>query len=156
MNFHLIAAEVKDCRKIHEMQVASFQDLLAKYRDPETNPGAESLGKTIQRFLDPSIQYWLIQLEGRTIGAVRIRSDGRMCELKQIFLLPEYQGYGYAQMAIVAAENLYPDAKIWRLDTILQEDKLCCLYEKMGYRKTGEYRHIKDGMDLIFYEKVCT
>lgn len=27
------------------------------------------------------------------------------------------------------------------------------LYSKMGYQKTGEIEHIKDGMDIVFFEK---
>ena len=34
------------------------------------------------------------------IGAVRICDFEKRCVLKQIFILPEYQGYGYAQEAI--------------------------------------------------------
>ena len=41
----------------------------------------------------------------------------------------------------------------WELDTILQEKKLCYLYEKMGYQKTGKTEKIKDGMDLVYYAK---
>ena len=68
--------------------------------------------------------------------------------------LPEYQGLGYAQEAIRLVEAVYPNASRWRLDTIEQEAKLCHLYEKLGYQKTGQTKQIKDGMDLVFYEKV--
>ena len=71
----------------------------------------------------------------------------------QILILPEYQNKGLAQQAIKKVEALYPEAEYWRLDTIAQEDKLCHLYSKMGYQKTGEIEHIKDGMDIVFFEK---
>ena len=51
-------------------------------------------------------------------------------------------------------ENRYPGTKKWELDTIAQEGKLCHLYEKMGYRKTGRLEKLKDGMEIVFYEKV--
>ena len=35
----------------------------------------------------------------------------------------------------------------------MQEEKLCRLYEKLGYRQTGESYDIKDGMTIVFYEK---
>ncbi|MFR1519292.1 MAG: GNAT family acetyltransferase [Clostridia bacterium] len=50
-------------------------------------------------------------------------------------------------------EQLYPSAERWELDTILQEEKLCYLYEKMGYKKTGQTQKIKAGMDIVFYAK---
>lgn len=43
--------------------------------------------------------------------------------------------------------------KKWTLDTIAQEAKLCYLYEKLGYRRTGKQETIKPGMDIVFYEK---
>lgn len=51
-------------------------------------------------------------------------------------------------------EKLYPQAKTWELDTILQEESLCRLYEKRGYFRTGEYRRIQEGMDLVRYRKI--
>ena len=56
--------------------------------------------------------------------------------------------------AIKAVEAKYPYARRWELDTILQEAKLCYLYEKMGYRKTGQVKNVKDGMDLVYYERI--
>ena len=64
-----------------------------------------------------------------------------------IFILTEYQGFGYAQ------EAEYPESIFWELETILQEPKLRHLYEKMGYRRTGKTERIRDGMDLVYYEK---
>ena len=48
---------------------------------------------------------------------------------------------------------MYPAGIHWELDTILQEEKLCHLYEKLGYRQTGQIRPLKKGMDLVFYAK---
>ena len=70
-----------------------------------------------------------------------------------IFILTEYQGFGYAQEAIRQAEAEYPESILWELETILQEPKLRHLYEKMGYRRTGKTERIRDGMDLVYYEK---
>lgn len=87
------------------------------------------------------------------IGAIRINKINDLCELKQIYILPKYQGNGYAQQAIVMIESLYPEAKHWELDTIKQEAKLCHLYEKMGYKQTGKEVSVKDELTLIFYKK---
>ena len=79
-----------------------------------------------------------------------------LCILKQIYILPEYQGKGYAQRALRLAEALYPSALRWELDTILQEEKLCHLYEKMGYRQNGRTEENKENMTLVFYAKDVT
>ena len=92
-------------------------------------------------------------MDGKHIGALRVCDFDSLCKLKQIFILPQYQGHGYAQKAMIMAETRYPAAVRWELDTILQEEKLCYLYEKMGYEKTGQIIRIKDGMDIVFYAK---
>ena len=66
--------------------------------------------------------------------------------------MEEYRGKGYAQEAMKAAEEIY-GADNWCLDTILQEKGNIHLYEKMGYRQTGRIDRIKDGMDIVYYEK---
>lgn len=105
--------------------------------------------------MNNNITYYLILKEQETIGAIRIRKNDTTYVLVQIFVLPEFQNCGFAQQAIEKVESLYPGAACWRLDTIKQEEKLCYLYEKMGYHKTGEEEHIKEGMDLVFFEKIC-
>ena len=153
MDITLSKATVSDCEELYSMQKRAFQPLLEKYRDYGYSPAAEKVERTLQRLQEPVTDYYWIALNGTHIGAVRIcRFDG-LCKLKQLYILPEYQGNGYAQQAIRLVEALYPDARRWELDTILQEDKLCHLYEKMGYHKTGQQRRLKEGMDLVFYAK---
>lgn len=146
-------ATITDAQELYDLQIKSFKALLEKYQDYDSSPGAEKLECTIQRLHEPITNYYFISLEGKHIGALRICHFDKRCNLKQLFILPEYQGHGYAQEAIVIAESLYPAAEKWELDTILQEEKLCYLYEKMGYRKTGKLKRIKHGMDLVFYAK---
>ena len=154
MRIHLVRATVDDSARIHEMQLAGFRALLDKYQDFDTNPGAETLERVRRRFSFDTVDHYFICLTDEAIGYIRVqRLEGNICRLSQMFILPDFQGKGYAQEAIRAAESLYPQARKWTLDTIKQEAKLCHLYEKMGYRLTGTGKHIKDGMDLVDYAK---
>ena len=142
-----------DCATIHRIQVKAFSQLLLKYQDYSSNPAAESLDQIKQRFDQSFTDYYLIMLDEVAIGMLRVCDFGEHCRLSPICILQDYQGKGYAQEAIRQMENLYPNAKKWELDTIAQEEKLCYLYEKMGYRKTGRMENLKDGMDIVYYEK---
>ena len=153
MTVTLRKAKRSDCVKIHEIQIKAFASLLKTYQDFDSNPGAESRDQILRRFMQPFTDYYLIDLAQETIGALRVCNFGEACRLSPICILPEFQGHGYAQQAIIQAESFYPNARRWTLDTIAQEEKLCYLYEKLGFRKTGETRSIKEGMDLIFYAK---
>lgn len=150
----LCKASEKDCAEIHKMQIIAFKPLLNKYQDFETNPGAETLERIRQRFDYSQINHYFIRMKSSNIGYIRINQlNKKTCRLSQVFILPEFQEKGYAQQAILLAEKLYPSVEKWELDTIKQEQKLCHLYEKMGYVHTEEEKHIKTGMDLIFYAK---
>ena len=153
MKLKLIRATFSDCPDIYRLQIRSFGELLEKYQDYETNPGAEKIERIYERFQQSETDYWMIKLNEEIIGAVRVCDFGTLCKLKQIFILPEFQKKGYAQDTINAVEALYPKAIRWELDTILQEKKLCHLYEKMNYTRTGKIENIKKGMDLVFYAK---
>ena len=143
-----------DCKTIHGMQIQAFASLLEKYQDFNTNPGAEKLEIIVQRMQQDFTDYYFIQVNNKNIGVIRIlRLKDNICRISPMFILPEHQGYGYAQQAIVLAELLYPQATSWTLDTIKQELKLCHLYEKMGYKPTGKEEDIQDGMTIIYYAK---
>lgn len=153
MTIILEKASLHDYKEIYALQIQSFRALLDRYQDYDYSPGAEKIERTIQRLEEPETDYYFISLNGKHIGALQICNYGKLSKLKQIFIIPTYQGYGYAQQAISAVERLYPNAEHWELDTILQEEKLCYLYEKMGYQRTGKTHRIKDGMGLVFYRK---
>ena len=154
MPIKLQKASMEDCPLIHRMQVASFRALLEKYHDTDTNPGAEPLNRVEERMQQLFTDYYLIVLDEFKIGAIRvIRRSEDICRVSPIFVLPEFQERGYAQEAMLLAESFYPLVTVWQLDTILQEEKLCHLYEKLGYCKTGEQETIQPGMDIVFYEK---
>ena len=62
------------------------------------------------------------------------------------------QGKGYGQEVIILIEDVV-DAEYWELKTILQEERNCHFYEKMGYRKTGLTQEVDDRMTIVSYEK---
>lgn len=151
----LLKCSSEDVNEIYSMQIKSFAQLLEKYKDYEFSPGAEKIERTVQHMCENVTTFYFIVIHNKRIGVIRICDFGELVKLKQIFILPEYQGFSYAQAAIIEVEKLYPEAKRWELDTIKQEEKLCYLYEKMGYSRTGKYQNIKEDMDIVFYAK-CT
>lgn len=150
----LMKATISDCVLIHKMQLESFDELYQKYKDFETSPACESLDLIKQKMSQDCTDYYIIKLNNEEIGAIRVvRMDDNICRISPMFILPKYQGYGYAQEVIRLAESLYPNAQDWQLDTIKQENKLCYLYEKMGYKTTGKEVEIKEGMTIRYYSK---
>ncbi|WP_334305824.1 GNAT family N-acetyltransferase [Sporofaciens musculi] len=107
-----------------------------------------------QIFLDFTF-YYFICIGGQKAGAVRVvdpKEAKTNKRISPIFILPEFQGQGIAQKAILLCEQIH-GSNNWELDTILQEPKNCHLYEKLGYQKTGKTKAINDKLTLVFYEK---
>ena len=155
MRLQLVRAEIGDAQMIWNMQIRAFARLLETYQDVDTNPGSEPVDKVIMRLRQSYTYYYLIQAEGETVGAIRVidkKEEGKNKRISPLFILPEYQGKGYAQQAMREAECLHGEEH-WELDTILQERGNCYLYEKMGYRQTGKTEQINDKLTLVFYEK---
>lgn len=137
------------------MQVKAFAGLYEKYQDTQTSPATEPIDKTIMRLEQPFTYYYYIKVNNDIVGAIRIidkKEDGTAKRISPVFIMPRHRNKGIAQKAILKAERLH-GASNWELDTILQETVNCHLYEKMGYRKTGQTKVINDKMTLVFYKK---
>ncbi|WP_256706174.1 GNAT family N-acetyltransferase [Paenibacillus sp. FSL R7-0337] len=150
----LSKATVKDAPAIHAMQLQAFLPLLEKYQDYETNPANETLERTIERMNQEFVDYYIIRNAGNAVGSMRVKKiDEHHYWLGQICVLPQSQGLGIAQQAFSLIEKIYADAKTWGLATVVQEERNCYLYEKLGYRRTPETQVINDKLTLCFYEK---
>lgn len=147
----LIRAVQSDANELWQMQKTAFAELLERYRDYETNPANEPLERTVQRLCDGS-SFYFIASGGEKVGAVRVVEGGERKRISPIFIMPQHRRKGLAQQAIRLAEQLHGE-RGWELSTILQEAGNCRLYEKLGYRRTGQVQRINEQMDLVFYEK---
>lgn len=136
------------------MQLESFQSLLDKYQDYDTNPASEPIDKIIYRLKQEETYYYFICMDDAKVGAIPVidfKSAGNK-RISPIFILPQYQNKGIAQIAMQLCEQLH-GSENWELDTILQEEGNCYLYEKMGYHRTGKTEAINDKLTLVYYEK---
>ncbi|AZS16596.1 GNAT family N-acetyltransferase [Paenibacillus lutimineralis] len=154
MEISLFKSGLNEASIIHEMQIKAFMPLLEKYQDYETSPANESVERIIDRLNQPFTDYYIIKISNNPVGAIRIvKYENKTYRVSPIFILPEYRGKGIAQKVFSIIENMYNDARNWELDTILQEQGNCYLYEKLGYKKTGEIKQINDKMTIVFYNK---
>lgn len=154
MEVSLCKADLQDAQSLHELQVRAFMPLLEKYQDYETSPANESAERMVERLNQSFSDYYIIKYSGVAVGGIRIvAKEDRHYRVSAIYILTEYQGKGIAQQVFAQIEGIYADAEVWELDTIVQEERNCYLYEKLGYRKTGETKVINDKMTLCFMEK---
>ena len=155
MRLELRLASVEDAPAIWEMQKIAFRELLERYQDYDTSPANQSLDQLRLRCSQKDRYYYFIEVDGNPVGVLSVtdKQDGSRKSLSQMFILPQFQGRGYAQEAMKQAEKIHGE-RGWELDTILQEERLVHLYEKMGYRKTGKTAAVNPRMTLVFYQKL--
>ena len=150
----LVRIGIQDADKLWKMQVEAFQDLYKKYQDTETSPATEGIDKIQMRLNQPFTYYYFIEEDDTTVGAIRVvdKEEGKAKRISPVFIMSEHRNKGYAQKAIQLVEEIHGNSD-WELDTILQEEGNCYLYEKLGYRQTGKTEAINDKLTLVFYRK---
>ncbi len=155
MEVKLVRVGIEDAEELWKMQIEAFQSLYKKYQDVETSPATEDIDKIQMRLNQSFTYYYFIVVDGVTVGAIRVvdkKEMGKAKRISPIFIMDEYRNKGYAQKAMRLAEEIHGSSD-WELDTILQEEGNCYLYEKMGYRQTGKTETVNDKMTLVFYRK---
>lgn len=149
-------ATENDAQSILDSQVKAFFPLMNKYKDYDTNPANENIETVITRINRPNGNFYKILAEDNFVGAICVFwKENAEFWISPMFILPAYQGKGLAQKSITLIEEMFPQAISWELATLLEEKRICYLYEKMGFNKTGVSKKLNDNTTLIFYKKVC-
>ena len=67
MEITLVRANIQDAENLWKMQIVAFQDLYAKYQDPETSPATETLENicynniTVYAYLTLMVIWWIVR-----------------------------------------------------------------------------------------------
>ena len=153
MSITLKRAQLSDAEVMHMMQVTAFLPLLEKYHDTAINPACETVERVREKIAH-SRCYFILE-DGQAVGGIRVvqgPTTGGSKVISPLFVLAGYRGRGVAQRAVKLVESFH-GADGWKLNTILEEPGNCHLYEKLGYRRTGEQRRVRPNMTIIDYVK---
>ena len=95
---------------------------------------------------------YCILLGGSLVGGLVMENTGECVELREIYVKPECQQMGVAQVALLHAELRYPAAR-YRARVISGEAAAEGLLRRMGYRALPQYEHVSDRVTLVTMEK---
>ena len=156
MEIRLERATEADAAAIFDLQVKAFRPLLEVYKDFTTSPANETIDRVITRINRPDGRFYKIIYNEVLVGAICIYwKEDTQFWISPMFISPDYQGNGIAQKTIGLVEERFQQATTWELRTILEERRNCYLYEKMGYKRTGDKRILNERTTLVHYIKVC-
>ena len=114
-----------------------------------------NLLKNYFRINNPSSNFYKMIIDSRLVGAICISQKELPYKfwISPMFIHPIYQGKGIAQKVLILIEEMFPEARSFELATILEEERNCFLYEKMGYKRTEETKKLNDKTTLIYYKR---
>ncbi len=67
----LVTKEDAEC--LHRLQAEAFMPLYEKYKDDETSPAKESLGRIIGKIKETNSKFFFIEFNGEKVGGVRVK-----------------------------------------------------------------------------------
>ena len=156
MDVNLQKANISDASMLLEMQKTCFAEHLKRYEDFETSPAMATVERII--YMTENDYLYKIFYENACVGAVNIRKleTPESYKLHMIYILPEHQNKGIGQKSIKQAENLFPNARFWFLETLEDMPLNRHVYENMGYHFNGQTEKINDKLTIVFYEKAVS
>lgn len=131
-----------------EMDAEEIRDLMVKVEEDETSkfyetgnrpfiPGYDSI--EMQKYHMWDRKYYKILIKSVLRGVILISSTGRNhARIDRLYIDPEIQGEGVGARVISIIEKMYPNVKIWTLDTSQQSKRNHYFYEKNGYKLIDE------------------
>ena len=84
---------------------------------------------------------------GVIIGGAILFRQGDTLNIGRIFIDPQHFRKGYGAFMMREIEAMFPDVKVFTLDTPVRNTRTNAFYAKLGYTE------VKRGADLVYYAK---
>lgn len=155
-------AQLEDVRSLmrafvgwHRVRHAAYLDLIDAYFDPRAYE--HELQALPGKYQPPAGALLLATVDGKAAGCVAMRPiDDGCCEMKRMFVDPQFQGQGVGRALAEALIQRGRAAgfRAMRLDTGILQVEAIGLYEKLGFRKVDPYYQPPKAMEgsLVFME----
>jgi GNAT superfamily N-acetyltransferase len=156
------SAELDDVRALMRAFVAWHRErhvedlaLIDEYFDQKEFE--DELASLPGKYSPPDGQLFLACYNGKAAGCVALRRiDGQACEMKRMFLYPQYHGKGIGRKL---GEAIIQDARaagytIMRLDTSWRQQEAQALYSKLGFLRIDPYYDLPPALKewLVYFE----
>jgi GNAT superfamily N-acetyltransferase len=155
-------AELDDVRALMRAFVAWHRDrhvedlaLIDEYFD--TDEFEDELASLPGEYAPPGGQLLLACYDDKPAGCVALRGiDRQACEMKRMFLYPQYLGKGIGRRlgeAIIRGAGT-AGYSIMRLDTSWRQQEAQALYSKLGFQRIDPYHDCPPALKnwLVFFE----
>lgn len=117
----------------------------------------KELASLPDKYAPPTGRLLLATVDGAPAGCVALREiDADACEMKRMFVYPEYHGRGVGRALGEAVIDAARTAgyRVMRLDTSIRQAEAQALYRRLGFQNTAPYYELPEELRswLVFME----
>jgi GNAT superfamily N-acetyltransferase len=145
----LTPISAEDAGEVLTVQRAAFVSEALIYGSVDMPPLVQTLDELEAELRDAD--GWVARIDGRLVGAIRTRQEGRMLLIGRIAIAPDQQGSGIGRALLEAAESS-SDAEQAELFTGSLSEANIRLYERCGYVES-ERVDKGDGIHEVYFRK---
>ena len=136
----LVRADAADAAAIRDLMVTVEQEERRRWYTEGSGPyipGFDSVDMHQYHLWNDS--YFKIMVQHSLVGVVLISYTGREhARIDRLYIDPSQQNKGIGSAVISSIEALYPEVRLWTLDTDQNSPRNHHFYEKMGYQLAGQ------------------
>ena len=147
MNLQFMKAGTSDALVLNSISKQAFDsDVEVGAASPGGPPGYQSVPFHLKMARMNNL-FKLADENGVILGGAILFRRGDTLNIGMIFVDPQYFRKGYGILMMREIEALYPDVKVFTLDTPAWNTRTNAFYSKLGYSE------VKRDKDFIFYSK---
>ena len=147
MNLQFIKAGTSDALVLNSLSRQAFDsDVGVGAVSPAGPPGYQSVSFHV-RMARMNHLYKLIDGNGVILGGAILFRQGDTLNVGRIFIDPQHFRKGYGIFMMREIETLFPDVKVFTLDTPAWNTRTNAFYTRLGYSE------VKRDKELIYYSK---
>lgn len=144
-------AEIDDAETLKDISISAFKVNFEKYG--HYPPGMESV--EWHRDQIGKGNYHKINYDNNLVGGIYLKPyPNQEMKIDYFFISPEYQNKKIGAMVMVLIEEKYAEITKWFLLTPYKDFRNHYFYEKLGYKRVGEFKPDENSDFKLFqYEK---
>jgi len=140
----------KELEDILLLQKLAFQSEAIKFDDFDIRPLTMTLKDTLEEF-DEKIFFKAV-IDNKIVGSIRAYVEAEVCYIEKLIVHPDFQNLGVGKKLILFTERYFSTCKRYEIFTRKGSEKNIRIYEKLGYQKYKEARHL-ESYEMVYLEK---
>ena len=149
MNLQFVKAGTSDALVLNSISMQAFNsDVAVGAPSAGGPPGYQSVSFHL-KMARMNHLFKLIDENGVIMGGAVLFRQGDTLNIGRIFIDPQHFRKGYGIFMMRKIETLFPDVKVFTLDTPAWNTRTNAFYNRLGYTE------VKRTSDFVYYTKKC-